>query len=32
LREIAGIFLKASDEKIEQALKDGSLIEVRHGS
>jgi hypothetical protein len=32
LREIAGIFLKASDEKIEQALEDGSLIEVRHGS
>ena len=32
LREIAEIFLKASDEKIERALGDGSLIEVKHGT
>jgi hypothetical protein len=32
LRQIAGSFLNASDQKIEQALKDGILIEVRHGS
>ena len=31
LREIAATFLKADDEKIAQALKDGTLIEVRHG-
>jgi hypothetical protein len=30
LREIAEIFLSASDEKIEQALKDGTLIEVQN--
>ncbi|WP_027578794.1 type II toxin-antitoxin system RelE/ParE family toxin [Bradyrhizobium sp. Ai1a-2] len=32
LRQIAESFLNASDPKIEQALKDGTLIEVRHGS
>lgn len=32
LRQIAGSFLNSSDQKIEQALKDGTLIEVRHGS
>jgi len=32
LREIAGIFLSAGDEKIERALGDGSLIEVRYGA
>jgi hypothetical protein len=32
LREIADSFLTASDEKIEQALKDGTLIEVQHGN
>lgn len=30
LREIAGSFLKASDETIEQALNDGTLIEVKN--
>ncbi len=30
LREIAGSFLKASNETIEQALNDGTLIEVRN--
>lgn len=29
LREIADSFLKASDEKITQALNDGTLIEVK---
>jgi hypothetical protein len=32
LREIAGSFLNATDEKIAQALKDGTLIEVQHGN
>jgi hypothetical protein len=32
LREIAGSFLKANDEQIAQALKDGTLIEVQHGN
>jgi hypothetical protein len=32
LREIAGSFLNATDEKITQALKDGTLIEVLHGN
>jgi hypothetical protein len=31
LRQIAGSFLSASDERIEQALEDGTLIEVQHG-
>jgi hypothetical protein len=31
LRQIAGSFLNASEEKIEQALKDETLIEVEHG-
>ena len=31
LREIAGSFLSASNVKIEQALKDGTLIEVQDG-
>lgn len=31
LRQIAGSFLNASNEKIEQALKDGTLTEVQHG-
>ena len=31
LREIARSFLNASTEKIAQALKDGSLIEVQYG-
>src|SRR5579871_3288190 len=30
LREIAGSFLMASDETIEQALNDGTLIEVKN--
>jgi hypothetical protein len=32
LRQIAGSFLDASDEKIERTLEDGTLIEVQHGS
>jgi hypothetical protein len=32
LREIAWSFLKANDEQIAQALKDGTLIEVQHGN
>ena len=32
LREIASSFLKASEEKIEQALEDGTLIEVQNGN
>jgi len=32
LRQIAGSFLSAGDEKIERALEDGTLIEVRHGN
>jgi hypothetical protein len=32
LREIADVFLKAGNEKIEQALKDGTLIEVNYGN
>jgi hypothetical protein len=32
LRDIAGSFLKANDEQIAQALKDGTLIEVQHGN
>jgi hypothetical protein len=32
LRQIAGSFLNASDEKIERALQDETLIEVQHGS
>ena len=32
LREIAAIFLKADGQKIAQALKDGTLVEVKHGS
>jgi hypothetical protein len=31
LREIAETFLKADEEKIAQALKDGTLIEVQYG-
>jgi hypothetical protein len=31
LREIAATFLKADEEKIAQALKDGTLIEVQYG-
>ena len=31
LQEIARSFLKASEEKIEQALEDGTLIEVQDG-
>jgi predicted DNA-binding protein (UPF0251 family) len=31
LREIVASFLKASEEKIAQALNDGTLIEVQHG-
>ena len=32
LRQIAGAFLNAGDEKIERALEDETLIEVRHGN
>lgn len=32
LREIAASFLTASDAKIEQALRDGTLIEVQDGN
>lgn len=32
LREIAGSFLNATEDKIAQALKDGTLIEVQHGN
>lgn len=32
LRYIAGSFLNASNDKIVQALKDGTLIEVQHGN
>jgi hypothetical protein len=32
LREIVASFLDAAEEKIAQALKDGTLIEVQHGS
>jgi hypothetical protein len=32
LREIVASFLHAAEEKIAQALKDGTLIEVQHGS
>jgi hypothetical protein len=32
LREIAQTFLKASQEKIDQALKDGTPVEVQYGS
>jgi hypothetical protein len=32
LREIAGAFLNAGEVKIAQALKDGTLIEVKHGN
>jgi len=32
LREIVASFLDAAEEKIAQALKDGALIEVQHGS
>jgi hypothetical protein len=31
LRQIARSFLNAGDDKIERALEDGTLIEVRHG-
>jgi hypothetical protein len=32
LREIAASFLTASDAKLEQALKDGTLTEVQDGN
>jgi hypothetical protein len=32
LRQIAGSFLNAGNDKIERALEDGTLIEVRHGN
>lgn len=32
LREIAASFLNASNAKIEQALRDGTLIEVQDGN
>ena len=32
LREIAAVFLKASDEAIAQALNNGTLIEVQYGN
>jgi hypothetical protein len=32
LREIAATFLKADDERIGRAQKDGTLIEVHHGN
>jgi hypothetical protein len=32
LREIGASFLSAGDKTIAQALKDGTLIEVKHGN